>query len=175
MSDPKKALAALNALVASLDRRHPGAAASLLEGLEETLTINELGVTLALARTLGNTNTFESANSVARTVMRNVKRWRDGAMAERWTAAGMLVAEAQFRRVMGYKDLGKLVAALHARTARLEGVSVADATVAYSSVGSSPSFNGERDIPPWRTTVHCSKSSTFLGRLNWELARPRFR
>lgn len=112
LTDPKKALAALQTLARSLETRHPGAASSLREGLEETVTINELGVSLALAKTLGNTNTIESANSVARTVMRNVKRWRDGAMAERWTAAAMLVAEAQFRRVDGYKDLPKLVDAL---------------------------------------------------------------
>jgi transposase-like protein len=127
MSDPRKAQAALESLARTLDARHPGAASSLREGMEETLTINQLGVSLALARTVGNTNTIESANSVARTVMRNVKRWRDGKMAERWTAAGMLAAERQFRRVMGYKDLPKLVAALEARVA---GVSSAEATVA---------------------------------------------
>jgi transposase-like protein len=127
MPDPRQALAALNRLVTTLERRHPGAAASLREGLEEMVTINELGVSLALAKTLGNTNTIESANSVARSVMRNVKRWRDGAMAERWTAAGMLEAEQQFRRVKGYKDLPKLVVALRSRVAN---VSSADATVA---------------------------------------------
>jgi transposase-like protein len=127
MADPRKALAALNALATTLERRHPGAAASLREGLEETLTTNELGLSLALAKTLGNTNTIESANSVARTVMRNVKRWRDGAMADRWTAAGMLEAEQQSRRVKGYKDLPKLVGALRSRVAN---VSSADATVA---------------------------------------------
>lgn len=126
-ADPQKASAALHTLARSLEGRHPGAASSLREGLEETVTINQLGVSLALAKTLGNTNTIESANAVARRVMRNVKRWRDGKMAERWTAAGMLEAEQQFRRVKGYKDLPKLVNALQERT---QGMSSATATVA---------------------------------------------
>ena len=79
-------------------------------------TVRRLGVDGRLARTLTNTNAIESMISVARTTMRNVKRWRDGQMKKRWVAAGMLEAERSFRRVKGVKDMGILVTALKRHT-----------------------------------------------------------
>jgi putative transposase len=75
-------------------------------------TVRRLGVGDRLARTLTSTNPVESMISIARTTMRNVKRWKDGEMVCRWTAAGMLAAERSFRRVKGCKDMPLLVAAL---------------------------------------------------------------
>lgn len=101
---------------------HPSAAASVREGLEDTLTITRLGIPPALAKTMFSTNVVESAFSVARTVMGNVKRWQPRSktrMIERWCAAGLLVAEKQFRRVDGYKEIPFLVAALKAHTTKL--------------------------------------------------------
>jgi transposase-like protein len=102
----------LRSIARSLEVRHPGAAASVLEGLEETLTVARLHITGSLARSLKTTNPIESMISIARTTARNVKRWRSGMMALRWTAAGMLEAERQFRRMNGFRDLQQLKAAL---------------------------------------------------------------
>ena len=107
-----EAQAALLALAKELDRTHPGAAASLREGLDETLTVLRLGVPPTLARTLRSTNTIESMISVCREHAGNVKRWRDGKMALRWCAAGMVEAGKQFRRVNGHLHLPTLRAAL---------------------------------------------------------------
>ena len=109
--DYGRALASLEALARQLETSHPGAAASLREGLEETLTLTRLGVTGPL-RAVASTNPVESMIEIVRTTQRNVKRWRSGEMALRWTAAGMLEAERQFRRVLGYRDLPKLLAAI---------------------------------------------------------------
>ncbi len=95
----------LRALARHLESKHPGAAGSILEGLEETLTVTRLGLTPSLLRTFKSTNPVESMISIARDTHRNVKRWRNGRMALRWIAAGMLEAERQFRRVNGYRDL----------------------------------------------------------------------
>ena len=104
----------LSALATELDRTHPGAAASLREGMAETLTILRLGVPPTLARTLRSTNPIESMIEICREHSKNVKRWRDGTMALRWCAAGMLEADHQFRRVNGHLHLPKLRAALEA-------------------------------------------------------------
>jgi transposase-like protein len=104
--------AKLTALAAELDKTHPGAAASLREGLSETLTVLRLGVAPTLARTLRSTNPIESMISICRTHSTNVKRWRDGQMALRWCAAGMTEATTQFRRVNGHLHLPKVRAAL---------------------------------------------------------------
>ena len=101
-------------LAAELDRTHPGAAASLREGMAETLTILRLGVPPTLARTLRSTNPIESLIEICREHSKNVKRWRNGQMALRWCAAGMLEAGHQFRRVNGHLHLPKLRAALDA-------------------------------------------------------------
>ncbi len=109
-----KAEAELQALARELDKTHPGAAASLREGMAETLTVLRLGVPPTLARTLRSTNTIESMIEICREHSKNVKRWRDGTMALRWCAAGMLEAGHQFRRVNGHLHLPKLRAALEA-------------------------------------------------------------
>ncbi len=106
------ALGRLRALAAELERSHPGAAASLREGLEETLTLQRLGIRGSLKQTLASTNPCESMIECVRRTSRNVKRWQSGDMALRWTAAGMLEAERQFRRVIGYRDLAKLAVAI---------------------------------------------------------------
>ena len=111
-TDAEKAEQELRTLAKQLQADHPGAASSLREGLEETLTVTRLGLSPSLLRTLKSTNPIESMISVARTVTGNVKRWRDGAMILRWTAAGVLEAEQQFRRVNGYRDLQLLRIAL---------------------------------------------------------------
>jgi transposase-like protein len=100
--------AELCALAAELDKTHPGAAASLREGMAETPTVLRLGVPPTLARTLRSTNAIESMISICRTHARNVKRWRDGQMALRWCAAGMVEAGKQFRRVNGHLHLRSL-------------------------------------------------------------------
>ena len=103
-----EAEAALTALAAELDKTHPGAAASLREGLQETLTVLRLGLPPTLARTFRSTNAVESMISICRDHARNVKRWRDGQMALRWCAAGMIEAGKQFRRVNGHLHLPAL-------------------------------------------------------------------
>ena len=100
--------AELCALAAELDRTHSGAAASLREGMDETLTVLRLGIPPTLARTLRSTNAIESMISICRTHSANVKRWRDGQMALRWCAAGMVEAGKQFRRVNGHMHLRSL-------------------------------------------------------------------
>lgn len=106
--DYRQALAELQALAAELERSHPGAASSLSEGMQETLTVTRLGVKGALKRTLQSTNPCESMIECIRRSSRNVKRWQSGEMCLRWTAAGMLEAERQFRRIAGHADLAKL-------------------------------------------------------------------
>ena len=111
-TDHGRALDALRDLAAELDRSHPGAAASLREGMEETLTLTRLGIRGSLQRTLESTNPCESMIECVRRSARNVKRWQSGDMALRWTAAGMLEAERQFRRIIGHRDLAKLSIAI---------------------------------------------------------------
>ena len=110
--------AQLEALARELDRTHPGAAASLREGLAETLTVLRLGVPPTLARTLRSTNAIESMIGICREHSKNVKRWRDGQMALRWCAAGMIEAGKQFRRVNGHLHLPVLRAALEREVAQ---------------------------------------------------------
>jgi putative transposase len=100
--------AELTALANELDRTHPGAAASLREGMAETLTVLRLGLPPTLARTFKSTNAVESMISICRDHADNVKRWRDGQMALRWCAAGMVEAGKQFRRVNGHLHLRSL-------------------------------------------------------------------
>lgn len=109
--------AELEALARQLAKPHPGAAASLREGLAETLTVNRLGVPPTLARTLRSTNAIESMIEICRDHSTNVKRWRDGQMALRWCAAGMGEAAKQFRKVNGFLHLPALRAALNVHVA----------------------------------------------------------
>jgi hypothetical protein len=95
----------------SADRDFETPHRSLREGMEETLTLTRLGVGGNLKRTLESTNPCESIEIVRHT-QRNVKRWSSGEMALRWTAAGMLEAEQQLRKIIGYRDLASLVIAI---------------------------------------------------------------
>jgi transposase-like protein len=111
-ADPAKGLAACRSLARQLEARHPDAAASLREGLEEMFTIARLGVTGRLRRSLTNTNCIESMFSIARTTTGRVKHWRDGTMKKRWIVAGMLEAERSFRRIKGCDEMPAFVAAV---------------------------------------------------------------
>jgi len=108
----------LGLLASELERTWPDAAASLHEGMAETLTLMRLGISGQLAKTLCSTNACESMIEIVRHTQRNVKRWQDDDMRKRWTAAGMLVAEQQFRRIIGYRDLAKLVIAIEHHAAQ---------------------------------------------------------
>lgn len=124
-ADPVEARAQLDELTRKLDRLNPDAAASLREGLEETITINRLGIGATLAKTLATTNPMESSIDIVRAHARNVKNWnadrssrRDGHRADmrlRWAAAGLLAAEGQYRRVKGFRQLTILADALQPR------------------------------------------------------------
>jgi putative transposase len=120
LKDAKEAETQLDALAAELERSWPDAAGSLREGMPETLTLMRLKITGRLSKTLSSTNPIESMIEIVRHTQRNVKRWQDGDMRKRWTAAGMLQAEQQFRRVIGYTDLPKLVIAIERRHLTLE-------------------------------------------------------
>src|SRR2546422_5243278 len=109
----------LQDLARRLADRYPSATASVREGLEETLTVLTLGLSERLRQSLATTNAIESLISRTRHVKRNVKRWRGGQMVLRWTAAAVLEAVKGFRRLKGYKDMPKLVAALRARDQQL--------------------------------------------------------
>ena len=109
-----RAARVLERLAGSLERDHPGAAASIREGLDETLTVQRLGLTGALQRTLRSTNIIENLNGSVERYTRNVKRWRGGHMIQRWVASALVEAEKHFRRVRGYRDLPHLVNALDA-------------------------------------------------------------
>jgi len=112
LSDAELAEQRLQLLASELDQTWPDAAGSLREGMADTLTLMRLQITGKLAATLSSTNPCESMIEIVRYTQRNVKRWQDGDMRKRWTAAGMLVAEQQFRRIIGYRDLAKLVIAV---------------------------------------------------------------
>ena len=112
-SDYDKAHKALNNIVKELEITYPGAASSLKEGLEETLTVHKLGLPGLLRVTLSTTNPIESANSIARTTSYRVKRWHNGEQALRWIATGMMAAEEKFRKIKGYKQIPVLIAALN--------------------------------------------------------------
>lgn len=113
-TDPALAHRQLERLASSLERSHPGAAASLREGLAETLTLTRLGVTGWLYRCLRSTNLIESLNGQVAHFTHNVRRWRDGEMIVRWVATAVREAEKKFRRLKGHKDMPRLIAALDA-------------------------------------------------------------
>jgi transposase-like protein len=117
MGSELEAHAALQLLARELDRTRPGAAASLREGLDETLTVLRLNVPPTLAASLRSTNPIESMIEICRDHARNVKRWQGGQMVLRWCAAGMIEAAGQFRRVKGFLHLPKLAAELERVTA----------------------------------------------------------
>ncbi len=110
--DPVKAERLIRNLAQRLEHEAPGVSKSILEGLDEILTVNRLGLPPDLRRSLACTNIIESMNSIIRQVCRNVKRWRNAKMGLRWTAAGMLEAKKGFRRLKAHKHLPVLKAAL---------------------------------------------------------------
>jgi len=110
--DPAEGMARLRKQAEWLRAEHPSAAASLREGLEETFTVNALGLPPALRRCLATTNLIESPQSGVRRRTRRVRRWRDGAMALRWVATAWVATEQRFRRIMGYQHLWILKAYL---------------------------------------------------------------
>jgi transposase-like protein len=112
MADYQDAKRALERPHHELMHLNPSAARSLEEGLEETLTVHKLRVPDQLRRTLSCTNVIESAFSIVETVCRNVKRWREGDQIERWVSSGLLVAEQQFRKVIGFRQLPLLLSSL---------------------------------------------------------------
>jgi len=105
-----------------LESEYPSAATSLLEGLEETFTINRLDLPPTLRRCLGTTNLIESPTSGVRVRTKRVTHWKDGKMVLRWAATALLDTERNFRRIMGYKDLWMLEAALRDQPKRQEVV-----------------------------------------------------
>jgi len=112
MADYADAKRALDRLHRELMDLNPSAARSLEEGMEETLTVHKLHVPDQLRRTLCCTNVIESAFSIVETVCRNVKRWRDGDHIECWVGSGLLVAERQFRKVIGHRQIPLLLSAM---------------------------------------------------------------
>ena len=114
LEDYAAAKQALTTLHRELMDLNPSAARSLGEGLEETLTVHRLRVPPLLRQTLASTNVIESAFSVVERVCKNVKRWQDGDQRERWIGSGLLVAERQFRRVRGHKQIALLLREMEA-------------------------------------------------------------
>lgn len=109
LEDYGAAKQALNTLHRELMDLNPSAARSLGEGMEETLTVHRLHLPMQLRKTMASTNVIESAFSIVEQVCRNVKRWHDGDQRERWVGSGLLVAEKQFRRIQGYKQIPVLI------------------------------------------------------------------
>lgn len=130
--DPDRAIRSLNAYATALEKTHPGAAASLREGLEETVTISRLGLVAsdALWRTLRSTNPIEQSFSGCRANHRNVKRWQGGRHAMRWCAAGLQETSNGWRRVRGHRTLPLLDAALRHHVQLLDPAPEAANTIA---------------------------------------------
>ena len=114
LEDYAAAKQALNTLHRELMDLNPSAARSLGEGLEETLTVHRLRVPPQLRKTLASTNVIESAFAIVERVCANVKRWHAGDQRERWVGSGLLIAEKQFRRIQGYKQIPVLLRELEA-------------------------------------------------------------
>jgi len=111
----------LRGLVSWLESNgHEDAAASLREGLEETLTVVKLDLPITLRRSLATTNNIENLVGSIRRVSRNVKRWRGADMIRRWASVGLFQAEKRFRRIKGYREMPKLVSALRTVAAKVE-------------------------------------------------------
>ena len=118
LDDAEKAEKLIRNLAHRLEREAPGVSASILEGIDEILTVTRLGLPVELRRSLACTNIIENINGTIRQVCRNVKRWQDAKMALRWAAAGMMEAAKGFRRLKAHKQLPILRAALAAHQAK---------------------------------------------------------
>jgi putative transposase len=112
MVEYEAAKKALETLHRELMHINPSAARSLAEGMEETLTVHKLHIPQQLRKTLSSTNVIESAFSIVETVCRNVKRWRDGDHIERWIASSLMIAERQFRKVIGHRQIPILLSSM---------------------------------------------------------------
>lgn len=120
LDDAAKAERLIRNLARRLEHEAPGVSGSILEGIDEILTVTRLGLPAELRRSLACTNIVENMNGTIRRVCRNVKRWQDAKMALRWTAAGMMEATKGFRRLKAHKQLQILRSALAARQAKQE-------------------------------------------------------
>jgi hypothetical protein len=163
LADADQAKTELEQLARSLDRQRPGAAASLREGLELTLTVTRLGVGGKLLQTVESTNPMESMIEIVRDHAGRVKRWSSGEMALRWAAAGMLAAQGQFRRVKGYqgnypsspwRSSGPLPRSLGCSTCRR--LSVPDRRIRH---GGPTEIQRRAGHPPWRGEVALWRTS----------------
>jgi transposase-like protein len=123
-ADAARAKRMLEALARQLERKHPAAAGSLREGLDETLTVLRFGLPDGLMRTLATTNPIEFLNSRIRKTTHNVTRWEGGEMVLRWLSVAFVEASKTFRKLRGYQGMPKLVAGLRAHDAQLEPKSV---------------------------------------------------
>jgi len=119
LDDAEKAEKLIRNLARRLDQDRPGVSASILEGLDEILTVVRLKLPMELRRSLACTNIAENMMGTIRRVTRNVKRWRNGKMALRWVAAGMIEAAKGFRKLKAHKQLPALRTALIAHQDRL--------------------------------------------------------
>ena len=122
LEDHAAAKQALNTLHRELMDLNPSAARSLGEGMEETLTVHRLHVPMQLRKTLASTNVIESAFSIVEQVCKNVKRWHGGDQRERWVGSGLLVAQNQFRKVTGHKQIPALLRELEVLSPPKSGV-----------------------------------------------------
>lgn len=122
MEDYAAATQALDSLHRELMDLNPSAARSLGEGMEETLTVHRLHVPLQLRQTLASTNVIESAFSIVEQVCKNVKRWHGGDQRKRRVGSGLVVAEKQFRRIIGHKQIPSLLRSLEAMLPATSGV-----------------------------------------------------
>ena len=120
LDDAAKAERLIYNLARRLEHEAPGVSGSILEGIDEILTVTRLGLPAELRRSLACTNIIENMNGTIRRVCRNVKRWQDAKMALRWTAAGMMEATKGFRRLKAHKQLPVLRSALAAHQAKQE-------------------------------------------------------
>lgn len=122
--DVERAKRMLRGLARQLERKHPSAAASVREGLDETLTVMRFALPAYLERTLATTNAIEFVNSRIRATTHNVTKWSSGAMAMRWVAAALVEASRTFRKLRGYKGMPLLVAALREHDQLIKPASV---------------------------------------------------
>jgi len=129
LDDAEKAERLIRNLARRLEQVAPGVAASILEGLDEILTVTRLGLPEQLRRSLACTNIIENMMGTIRRVCRNVKRWRDASMALRWTAAAMQEATKGFRRLKARRQLPLLRAALDAHHVKHVGEPVLEPDV----------------------------------------------
>lgn len=151
LDDAAKAERLIRSLARRLEQVSPGVSATILEGMDEVLTVIRLGLPIELRRSLACTNIIENMMGPLRRVCRNVTRWRDASMALRWTGAAMLEAAKGFPRLKAHKQLPVLRAALAASHARQRSNPAVEPTRSphrlKPDTGRQVSFNTRRDIP----------------------------